>query len=157
MCVFESVCGFCSSRRRGGSETADLSLTPCVVFVSGRWRAASRCWKSSRPTVWRDSWTHWGVYECVCFRSRGRATHKDFNISLFVAFLFRYTTRHLNDDSTSKQIRALLQWERGDRRREGGKKECTWRRRKEAPVADKPVCLQRTKRIISGLRETCRE
>ncbi len=24
----------------------------------------------------------------------------------------RYTTRHLNDDSTSKQIRALLQWER---------------------------------------------
>lgn len=63
MCVFESVC---EQQEMRWSEAADLSLTPCVVFVSGRWRAASRCWKSSRPTAWRGFWTHWGVYQCVC-------------------------------------------------------------------------------------------
>lgn len=84
MCVFESVCGSGSSSRTwGGSEAADLSLTPCVVFVLDRWRAASRYWKSSRPTVWRDFWTHWGVCKCVCvFQIYRDMTHKDFNIFL---------------------------------------------------------------------------
>lgn len=84
MCVFESVCaGGGSSRTCGGSEAADLSLTPCVVFVLDRWRAASRYWKSSRPTVWRDFWTHWGVYKRVCvFQIYRDMTHKDFNIFL---------------------------------------------------------------------------
>lgn len=111
--VSESVFG-CSSGSWGGSEPADLSLTPCVVFVPCRWRAASRCWKSSHPIVWRDFWTHWGVYERVrlCEGQKHDAQGCSHSISLFVPLFFRYTTRHLNDDSTSKQIRALLQWER---------------------------------------------
>lgn len=63
------------------------------------------------------------VWTCVTveeiLRDTMHTNYRFWHISpLLVAFLFRYTTRHLNDDSTSKQIRALLQWERGERWRE---------------------------------------
>lgn len=42
----------------------------CVSLLIGschvcRWRGASKCWKSSRPTVWRVCWTLWGGYESL--------------------------------------------------------------------------------------------
>lgn len=124
-------------------EPADLSLMPCVVFVVGRWRAASRCWKSNRLTVWRDSWTHWGEYECRRVERYKSPPPSSLWINVNVTWMcfcfFRYTTRHLHDDSTSKQIRALLQWNKEEKeatRRGGGgeTKERTWRRRKQTLI-----------------------
>lgn len=121
---------------------ACLCMNVCVLC---RWRAVSRCWKSSLQTAWRACWMHWG--ECVWFyHSTGyynetivffeeqkhckwiwyyytiqylipllrqeRFLYKTYLHYTCEPFflLYRYTTRHLNDDSTSKQIRALLQW-----------------------------------------------
>lgn len=132
--VFESMFGY-SSRRWGGSETADLSLTPCVVFVRVQMKGcikvlkeqpsnsvegllnALRCVWMCVGQRWRKRQETWRVRICKKL--------SDVNTSLLVTifFFFRYTTRHLNDDSTSKQIRALLQWKDKRRELERGRKE----------------------------------
>lgn len=99
---------------------------------------------------------------CVCFSSRGKDTRRrDACICLCCLLLQVYDTaskwwQHLQTNQGPPAMRKRRAEERGEERGRalegGGKKK---RRRKQAPVADKPVCLQRTKKTNSRLRKTC--
>lgn len=80
-----------------------------ATFVC-RWKAASRYWKTSHQQAQKGFSMLSGT---VCLNSTstdGLVKAACSVISSLLSFSFRYTTRHLNDDTTSKQIRALLQW-----------------------------------------------
>lgn len=98
------------------SNTVCLSLCPADEGLhQGAERAAvqQRRGTSECTEVRMVEWI--SAREKVSSVSKGKGF-----LSSHLSLPFRYTTRHLNDDSTSKQIRALLQWKQSWWQREGG-------------------------------------